>query len=79
MCVSMLLLIMCCSVLNPLILLITPHTQREWGKVTDVGIYIMYMYIYIAYYTSKSGIWLVISRVASYFHEPKASANIAYE
>ena len=35
--------------------------------------------IYIAYYTSKSGIWLVISRVASYFHEPKASANIAYE
>ena len=23
--------------------------------------------IYIAYYTSKSGIWLVISRVASYF------------
>ena len=22
----------------------------------------------IAYYTSKSGIWLVISRVASYFH-----------
>ena len=35
--------------------------------------------IYIAYYTSKSGIWLVISRVASYFHEPKASANTAYE
>ena len=35
--------------------------------------------IYIAYYKSKSGIWLVISRVASYFHEPKASANIAYE
>ena len=34
---------------------------------------------YIAYYTSKSGIWLVISRVASYFHEPKASANTAYE
>ena len=32
-----------------------------------------------AYYTSKSGIWLVISRVASYFHEPKASANTAYE
>ena len=25
------------------------------------------------------GIWLVISRVASYFHEPKASANTAYE
>ena len=35
--------------------------------------------IYIAYYTSKSGIWLVISRVASYFHEPKVSANTAYE
>ena len=35
--------------------------------------------IYIAYYTSKSGIWLVISRVASYFHEPEASANTAYE
>ena len=33
----------------------------------------------IAYYMSKSGIWLVISRVASYFHEPKASANTAYE
>ena len=33
----------------------------------------------IAYYTSKSGIWLVILRVASYFHEPKASANTAYE
>ena len=31
--------------------------------------------IYIAYYKSKSGIWLVISRVASYLHEPKASAN----
>ena len=30
--------------------------------------------INIAYYTSKSGIWLVISRVASYFHEPEASA-----
>ena len=35
--------------------------------------------IYIAYYTSKSGIWLVISLVVSYFHEPKASANTAYE
>ena len=35
--------------------------------------------IYIAYYMSKSGIWLVISRVASYFHEPEASANTAYE
>ena len=30
--------------------------------------------IYIAYYMSKSGIWLVISGVVSYFHEPKASA-----
>ena len=35
--------------------------------------------IYIVYYTSRSGIWLVILRVASYFHEPKASANTAYE
>ena len=35
--------------------------------------------INIAYYTSKSGIWLVILRVASYFHEPEASANTAYE
>ena len=35
--------------------------------------------IYIAYYTSKSGIWRDISRVASYFHEPKASATTAYE
>ena len=34
---------------------------------------------YIADYTSKSGIWLVISRVSSYFHEPKASVNTAYE
>ena len=33
--------------------------------------------IYIACYTSKSGIWLVIARVALYFHEPKASANTA--
>ena len=37
------------------------------------------VYINIAYYTSKSGIWLVVSRVASYFHEPEASANTAYE
>ena len=35
--------------------------------------------INIAYYMSMSGIWLVISRVASYFHEPKVSANTAYE
>ena len=33
----------------------------------------------ISYFTSKSGIWLVISRVESYFHEPEASANTAYE
>ena len=33
----------------------------------------------ISYFTSKSGIWLVISRVASYFHEPEASAKTAYE
>ena len=33
----------------------------------------------ISYFTSKSGIWLVISRVVSYFHEPEASANTAYE
>ena len=39
----------------------------------------VHVHVYIAYYTSKSGIWLVISRVASYFHEPKASANTAYE
>ena len=38
-----------------------------------------YCYLYIAYYTSKSGIWLVLSQVASYFHEPKASANTTYE
>ena len=38
-----------------------------------------HIYSYIAYYTSKSGIWLVISRVASHFHEPKESANTAYE
>ena len=30
--------------------------------------------IIYTYFTSKSGIWLVISRVASYFHEPEASA-----
>ena len=33
----------------------------------------------ITYYMSKRGIWLVISRVASYFHEPEVSANTAYE
>ena len=31
----------------------------------------------IAYYTSRSGIWLVISRLASYFYEPEATANTA--
>ena len=36
-------------------------------------------YNIISYFTSKSGIWLVISRVTSYFHEPGASANTAYE
>ena len=35
--------------------------------------------VYIAYYMSKNGIWRDISRVASYFNEPKASANTAYE
>ena len=48
-----------------------PH----WGVQSRFRV----IYIIIAYYTSKSGIWLVISRVASYFHEPKASANTAYE
>ena len=43
------------------------------------GVQSRFRVIYITYYTSKSGIWLVISRVASYFHEPKASANTAYE
>ena len=37
------------------------------------------IHIYITYYTSNSGIRLVISRVALYFHEPKAIANRAYE
>ena len=31
----------------------------------------IYIYIYKTYCTSKSGIWRVISRVASYFNEPK--------
>ena len=39
----------------------------------------IHVYIYITYYTRKSGIWLVISRVASYFQEPKVSVNTAYE
>ena len=56
---------------------------KDWKTVVaQVSIY-SYIHkiinIYIAYYTSKSGIWLVISRVASYFHEPEASANTAYE
>ena len=51
-----------------------PHASEQGNVIRSVSIY-----IYIFYYTSKSGIWLVISRVASYFHEPKASANTAYE
>ena len=57
-------------------MVITPHAQRERGKVIGRGVRILYI---ISYFTSKSGIWLVISRVASYFHEPEASANTAYE
>ena len=56
--------------------LVTPHVQRERGKVIDRGVHIIGKRakrarhsqvcsienrIYIAYYTSKSGIWLVIS------------------
>ena len=37
--------------------LITPYAQRELGKVIERGVHIYN----IAYYTSKSGIWLVIS------------------
>ena len=50
----------------------TPTNQFDWSVPRA---YV----INIAYYTSKSGIWLVISWVASYFHEQKASANTAYE
>ena len=32
--------------------------------------------VYKTYCTSKSGIWRAISRVAAYFHEPKASAMV---
>ena len=53
--------------------LLLPVLASEQGNVIGS------VRIYIAYYTSKSGIWLVISRVAPYFHEPKASANTAYE
>ena len=52
-----------------------PPRASEQGNV--IGL--VSVYIYIFYYTSKGGLWLVISRVASYFHEPKASANTAYE
>ena len=57
----------------------------EYGQifhVTHIGKYYcknMKYRINIAYYMSKSGIGLVISRVASYIHEPEASANTAYE
>ena len=51
------------------------HAMRHRKMYSEQGRYV----INIAYYTSKSGIWLVISRVASYFHEPEASANTAYE
>ena len=55
--------------------------MREQGVMLSgqESIYIYIYYVYMTYYTSKSGIWLVISRVASYFHKPKASANTAYE
>ena len=59
-----------------------PTTLHNWARETSpiLGCSIEILRdIYIAYYTSKSGIWLVISRVASYFHEPEASANTAYE
>ena len=51
-----------------------PARASEQGNV--IGLVSMYI---ISYFTSKSGIWLVISRVVSYFHEPEASANTAYE
>ena len=55
------------------------HVNLLPARASEQGNVIGSVRIYIAYYTSKSGIWLVISRVASYFHEPKASANTAYE
>ena len=39
----------------------------------------LFIYIIKTYYTSQNGIWRVISRVASYVHETKASANTAFE
>ena len=72
--VTMLCSIACVHSVTTGSIIITPHAQRERGKVIGHGVH-----IYIAYYTSKNGIRLVISRVASYFHEPKASANTAYE
>ena len=35
--------------------------------------------LYKTYYMSQSGIWRIISRVASYFHEAKPSANTAFD
>ena len=49
------------------------RASEQDNVIGSVSVYI------ISYFTSKSGIWLVISRVASYFHEPEASANTAYE
>ena len=57
------------------IFLVSERSERDTLRSVQSRI----AYIYIAYYTSKSGIWRDISRVASYFHEPKASANTAYE
>ena len=47
------------------------------GYVIRAGVHIHN--VYMTYCTSKSGIWRDISWVVSYFHEPKASANTAYE
>ena len=57
----------------------TQYVALALRRLQVIFLDILYMYIYMTYYTRKSGIWLVISRVASYFHEPKASANTAYE
>ena len=56
----------------PDILSLPAHASEQGNVIGSV-------HIYIAYYMSKSGIWLVISRVEYYNHEPKASANTAYE
>ena len=34
-------------------ILITPHAQREWGKVIGVGV-LIYIYIYICLWTKKN-------------------------